>query len=97
MWYVDPDRVETKIEEIRQAQEAALRRSAAPSADTRPPTHHDMSRQDANRRPMTPLENQADNNDRTNTTNDDEPRQQNHDADRRTNVSAPDNHDSRDR
>ena len=97
VWYVDPDSVETKIEEIRQVQEAALRRSAAPSADTRSPTHHDMSRHDVDRRPMTSSENQYDSNDTTSATGDDDPRQHNHDADRRINVSKPDNHDTRDR
>jgi hypothetical protein len=85
VWYVDPESVETKIEEIRQVQET-LHRPAAPSHDTTPPTANDMSRHDTDRRSMSSMENKPDNRDSVETTSNDEPRQQNLDADRRSNA-----------
>lgn len=86
VWYVDPDSVETKIEEIRQVQET-LHRPTAPSYDTPLSTANDTSRHDVGRRPASPFENNDDKSNTASATSDDEPRQQNHDVDRRANDS----------
>jgi hypothetical protein len=97
VWYVDAASVETKIEEIRQVQEAALLRSPVSGPDTPPPTANDVSRPDVERREMASTNIRHDASDVAAATNYVEPRQQNSDADRRANDSNANSHDNRDR
>jgi hypothetical protein len=97
VWYVDADSVETKIEEIRQVQEAALLRTAAPRPDTPPPTASDQSRPDAERRETPPTNTRPDVSDVAAATDYDEPRQQNPDAGRRADDANANGADKRDR
>ncbi len=96
VWYVDPESVETKIEEIRQVQEAAMLRQPPPSPATPPPTADVASRPDAERREPSPTEFKRDMDDVVPATNNDEHRHQNHDVVRRdqhANGNGPDNRD----
>lgn len=97
VWYVDPDSVETKIEEIRQVQEAALLRQPTPSPVTPPPTANASSRPDAERRELSPEEIKTDTSDAAAATGNDNLRQQNSDAARRTGDATTSSGDSRDR
>lgn len=96
VWYVDPDSVETKIEEIRQVQET-LHRPVTPSRDTYRPTANDMARHDVDRRPASSFENTDDSHETTSAPRNDEPRQPNHDADRRAEEPMADVPDNRER
>ena len=82
VWYVDPESVETKIEEIRQVQET-LGRQAPPLNSTPEKTNNDVSRHDADCRDVSPVENKDDSGDISSATSDDEPRQENSVAGRR--------------
>ncbi|MEO8629064.1 MAG: hypothetical protein ABI612_13320 [Betaproteobacteria bacterium] len=97
VWYVDPASVETKIEEIRQVQEAALHRSAAPSPVTPPPTGYDQSRPSADRRELLSTDIKDDSPDVAAATNNDDLRPANSDAVRRANDSNTNGSDNRDR
>lgn len=97
VWYVDPDSVETKIEEIRQVQEAALLRQPAPSPVTPPPTPNVTSRPDVDRREPSPAEIKPDTNDAATATRSDDLRHENSDAVRRAQDAGTNGHDNRDR
>lgn len=83
VWYVDPDSVETKIEEIRQVQET-LHRPVTTTADTPRETGHAGPRPDAERRSMSPNQHQGDKQDAPTTSIDDKQRQPNDDVGSRT-------------
>lgn len=97
VWYVDPDSVETKIEEIRQVQEAALLRQPTPSPVTAPSTADATSRPDVARREPSPAEIKPDTSDAANATSDDNFRHQNSDAARRSSDAPTSSGDNRDR
>jgi hypothetical protein len=96
VWYVDPDSVETKIEEIRQVQET-LHRPAAPRHDMPLPTTNDTSRPDADRRAISSSEHYAHSHDMASATDSDDPRKQKPDVARRSNDPIINETDSRDR
>ena len=79
VWYVDPDSVETKIEEIRQVQET-LHRPATTTTDVPRKAGYDGPRPDAERRDVSPNKNTSDKHDASSTSADDKQRQPNDDV-----------------